>query len=367
MISASHFQDLVFASDVDFSDAVFGISIPESDEARETADPGGTMSPGRGDGTTLFRYVTFEGGTYFVRTRFGGPLSLETVSFRGFSDWREAGFAAEDEEGPLLALSYVNFSETNLRWKQLPPIRRWTTGAERLRSFLELRAERLRHLLERSPQAPENGGELEETRHPLQPRSQVLQDLETIFRRQNHLEDANQAHYHLKRAGLKEARQHQTWVDRWPLELEWAGWGLSSGYGTRLSWIIGWCLLFVLGFALIFTAFGVIHRQQAPESDHDFSLRLRLLELPRSYLQDTRAHEPVNPRLEKFINALRLSAVIFFKVGYRDTRISGRGGGSLLGWIVALEWLIGFFLIGILLVTLTNTQPVLHSLLSQLF
>lgn len=47
--------------------------------------------------------------------------------------------------------------------------------------------------------------------------------------------DANQAHYYLKRAALKEARRKQGWMRRWPLELEWAGWGLLSGYGTRLS------------------------------------------------------------------------------------------------------------------------------------
>lgn len=358
MISASHFQDLVFASNVDFSDAEFGNSIPRRAAAGVTAAPNGIGSPpGRAHGTALLRYVTFEGGAYFIRTRFTGPLSLETVSFRGFSDWRAAGFSAEDGKIPLLTLSYVTFSEADLRWKQLPPIRRWTTGAERIRSFLEGPA----------VQTPEKGGDPGVSGHPMQPRSQVLQDLENVFRRQNRLADANQAHYHLKRAGLKEARRNQDWIHRWPLEMEWAGWGLLSGYGTRLSWAIGWGLFFVLGFALIYTAFGVIHRQPAPASDNDFSIRLRLLELPRSYMKDTSAHNPIHPRLNKFINALRLSAVILFKVGYRDTRITGTRGGAVLGWIVTLEWLIGFFLIGILLVTLTNTQPVLHSLLSQLF
>jgi hypothetical protein len=134
-----------------------------------------------------------------------------------------------------------------------------------------------------------------------------------------------------------------------------------------LSWIIAWCLFFVLAFAGIYAAFGEIHRQQAPASGNDFSIRLRLVELPRAYLEDTPAHAPIRPRLGKFVNALRLSAVILFKVGYRDTRITSRKGGAALGRMVALEWLIGFFLIGILLVTLTNTQPVLHALLSRLF
>ena len=110
-----------------------------------------------------------------------------------------------------------------------------------------------------------------------------------------------------------------------------------------------------------------MHRQQAPATDNDFSLRLRLLDLPRSYLKDAPVRHCAHPRLNTYIDALRLSAVILFKVGYRDTRISGRGGGTAMGWIVVLEWLIGFFLIGMLLVTLTNTQPVLHTLLSQLF
>jgi uncharacterized protein YjbI with pentapeptide repeats len=357
-IAASHFQDLVFASDVDLSDAVFGHSPPMPETAGDTGDPGGTGSSlGESNRTTLFRDVTFEGATYFIRTHFTGPLSLETVSFRGLSDWREAGFAARDEAIPLLALSYVTFSEANLTWRQLPPIRRWATGAQRIPSFLD----------HPPAQASEAGVEPETAVRPMQPRSQVLRDLETVFRRQNRLTDANQAHYHLKRAALKEARRKQGWLRRWPLELEWAVWGLLSGYGTRLSWAIGWCLLVVLAFASVYAAFGVLHRQQAPASDNDFSLRLRLLELPRSYLKDAPVHDPAHPLLRTTIDALRLSAVILFKVGYRDTRISGRGGGNVMGWIVALEWLIGFFLIGMLLVTLTNTQPVLHSLLSQLF
>lgn len=346
-ISACHFQDLIFASNVDLSDAVFGISIPESETTGDTADPNAIESPqSRIDGTAIFRYITFESDAYFIRTHFAGPLSLETVSFRGFSDWREAAFGTGDDKSPLLTLSYVSFSEANLRWMQLPPIARWTTGTERIPSFLEPR-----------PAAV----------HPMQPRSQILQDLVNVFRRHNRLADANQVHYHLKRARLMEVRRHRSWADRWPLELEWAAWGLSSGYGTRLSWIIGWCLFFVSAFAGIYAAFGEIHRQPAPASGNDFSLRLRLLELPRAYLEDAAAQPPIRPRLGKFINALRLSAVILFKVGYRDTRITGRKGGGALGRIVALEWLIGFFLIGILVVTLTNTQPVLHALLSRLF
>jgi hypothetical protein len=191
--------------------------------------------------------------------------------------------------------------------------------------------------------------------------------LEISFHKWGHLEDANSAHYHRKRAELEAARQQQNLLTRWPVELEWWAWGALSGYGTKFSWVLGWSVLLMVTFAALYMRFGDIRRQPWPKAHHDFSIRLRLWEDPRDYLGDSPSSRLPNARLQSFVNALRLSTVVLFKVGHRDTQLASRSGGSLLKWLVIVEWLIGFYVIGVLLVTLTNTQPLLQSVLSKVF
>ena len=67
------------------------------------------------------------------------------------------------------------------------------------------------------------------------------------------------------------------------------------------------------------------------------------------------------------MNALRFSSVILFKVGYRDTTVSGRIGWLDLKYIVALEWALGFYLLAALMLTLKNTQPLINRLITGVF
>ena len=69
----------------------------------------------------------------------------------------------------------------------------------------------------------------------------------------------------------------------------------------------------------------------------------------------------------KFVNALRVSSVILFKIGYRDTTLSGRVGRLDMAYVVALEWALGFYVLAAVTLTLANTQPLINRLLTGVF
>jgi hypothetical protein len=68
-----------------------------------------------------------------------------------------------------------------------------------------------------------------------------------------------------------------------------------------------------------------------------------------------------------FWNALWLSTALLFKIGFRDTRVSGRFLGIDLRHIVLVEWLFGYLVIAGLTSTLASTQPLLNNLVKGLF
>jgi hypothetical protein len=146
-------------------------------------------------------------------------------------------------------------------------------------------------------------------------------------------------------------------------------------------------------FTLIYAAVGDVERIPYPGSKHEFTFRLRLLDFPKDYYRQrfdkTRnstdrdqhrqtEHEQFNGDTHKsarsavkngrkFINALRFSSVLIYKVGYRDTTISGRLGKFDLKYLVVLQWVLGFFLLAALMITLANTQPLINRLITGAF
>ncbi len=67
------------------------------------------------------------------------------------------------------------------------------------------------------------------------------------------------------------------------------------------------------------------------------------------------------------MGALRFSSVVLLKVGYRDTTVSGTIWGIDYKYIVWIEWLLGFYLLAALAVTLSNTVPVVNRLITGVF
>jgi hypothetical protein len=69
----------------------------------------------------------------------------------------------------------------------------------------------------------------------------------------------------------------------------------------------------------------------------------------------------------KLWDALRFSWVTLFKMGYRDTTVSGHLSKKVWLVIVWGEWVVGLYLVALLIYTLTNTRPLLNSLIKGVF
>ena len=338
-IGQAHLEDIIFEKDVDFSDADFGVELAWQQEPA-------TLSTETGE--TVFRFITFEDTVSFLRTKFAGRFAMENIKFKGTANFTDAEFLNDTSgDSATFMISYVDFADLRLRWHQLPETRFWVTSAtDRIKSSMELSS------LNNDPE----------------PVSRVIQSFETIFRDRGQLADANAAVFQLKQARLREARaQKQISKRLWP-ELEWLFWGLSCGYGTKIWRIICWAILVDLLFAFVYWLFAEIKRTAFPGAEREFSFRLRLLDFPKQYSSRSASLGIRSRRYRKFIDALRVSSVILFKVGYRDTTLSTPAGSFLnIEYIVALEWLLGFYLLAALLVTLANTQPLINRLLTGIF
>ena len=367
-ISKVHFEDIIFTGRVDFSHAEFGAMVEgKKKETMESEKLAGKLTPdtaeqqeGSAPGT-VFRFVTFLSNASFYGTRFIGETEMHEVSFQGEADFRNAHFEEyEPNSDPSFTFSQVKFRDLRISFDQLPDPAHWRSGND-----LELK-------------------------------SHILQRLEANFRSKGQLDDANKAYYHMKLEERNETNEpFGKWIKAWA---EWSLWGLTSGYGTKLSRILGWSLLVWLIFAFIYAYSGNAKRRPHPPAESDFSFRLRLLDFPKVYLAGPEAHPSEsgadNTQSEKqkvshniataangggisptkFIdtiqiiwNGLRFSFVVLFKVGYRDTTIHGRIFGFDLKYIVVLEWMLGYLLLAALIVTLTNTQPLINKLIAGVF
>ncbi len=311
VISEAHFQDITFKQDVDFSDVQFGDLTEEKKLA------------------VVFRFINFESNAYFTRTIFSANTTFERINFEKDADFTYAVFSNRHN----LIFSYPKFQNLRLSWKQLPG----------------------------SPQywANDTNNEAEAIRQKIQPLKQVLKIFETSFRNQKQLSDANEAYYHMMDAEISENREGKAFMGFLPAQLHMIIWKITCGYGTRIYRILGWCILFNLFFTTIYFMKG----QLQPAAQKDDTFKMRLFDFPRLYLGQYTA-EQRNYSLSAYLSALKLSSVILFKIGSRDTTISGNILGIDYKYIVWIEWLLGFYLLAALVVTLSNTVPLIHRLIS---
>jgi len=119
---------------------------------------------------------------------------------------------------------------------------------------------------------------------------------------------------------------------------------------------------------MIYSVKNNLKKKTHPETKGEFTFKQRLFDFPRLYLTETKPLDMIKSKFSiKFINTLRFSSVILFKVGYRDTTISGKISGIDYKYIVWIEWLLGFFLLACLTVTMSNTIPIIKRLISGIF
>ncbi len=347
-ISEAHFQDIIFEKEVDFSDAEFGVPTGDTEKDKHFA--------------LVFRSATFNSDAYFVRTIFPPNTALEMTNFKNNANFKEAVFKTHgksqitkaENKKQNFSLSYVNFDTLLIKWDQLPDTEYWIRKTEeRIKSFADMEEE----TTQGKKQTESEPGEKVEVL------SQVLKTLEENFRRSNDLDDANKAYYHMKLAELEEAREGKDVWLRIQKESEWLFWGITCGYGTDIWRILLWSLLIHLIFTTAYFTEGTLRRSPPPPVRHDFTFTQRLFEFPRHYLTGR-----YKPRTNNALyNAHRFSMVILFKIGYRDTTISGRILGIACRDIVWLEWFLGIVVLAFIAVTLSNTLPIINMLITGLF
>ena len=331
-IGSAHFQDVVFEDDVDFSGVIFG----DKDSNEKSA--------------SIFRFVTFKADLNFIRAVFSCSLSMEMITAKGFVNFRDVDFSLTDR----IMLSYLNISKIHIEWSQIPDIEKWICDQkDRIYSFAD------KQLLNDSNK---------QTRIvdlSIEPISEVLRMFEDIF--QNHLAGKNDVIYLQKCFELNEVRQSKVFTfKRLQLELEWYLWGVFTGYATKIWWISGWCIFFHTFFTLLYCWKGKLNRTYYAATDgrYDHTFKQRLFDLPQLFLTEKKHLQIKRMHMDKLINACRFSSVILFKIGYRDTTISGKFFGVDFVVIVWIEWVLGFFLLSYLAVTLSNTMPLVNRLIS---
>jgi uncharacterized protein YjbI with pentapeptide repeats len=329
-IASAHFQDVVFEDDVDFSGVIFG-----GKESKENS-------------ALILRFVTFKTDVNFIRAVFSCSFSMEMITAKGFVNFRDVDLKRTDR----IMLSYLNISNIYIEWSQIPDINKWICHQkDRIYSFadkLHFNNTNKQRIIDLS----------------IEPISEVLKMFEDIF--QNRLADKNDVIYQRKRIELNESRQSNTFTfNRLQLEFEWYFWGVFTGYATKIWWISGWCTFFQLIFTLIYCWNGSLSRTYAAtDGEYDHTFKQRLFDLPQLFITEKKTLQTKRMNINRFINAFRFSSVILFKIGYRDTTISGKFLGVNYAVIVWIEWLLGFFLLSCLAVTLSNTMPLVNRLIS---
>jgi len=331
VISNAHFEDIIFEKDVDFSDTNFGKPVGPPESTKEQEQKNDILG-------VLFKFVTFESDVSFIRTGFWGWTGFHRVNFKKDADFTDCSFKPEViGKGPSFALSYLNFTNLLIKWDNLPNMRDWKRPVR------------------------------EEDEVQLQPLSQVIKGLEEAFRKQGKLSDANNAYYHMKREELREAREGGKFWLWLQTEAECFLWGATCGYGTKIWWIIGWAIFINLLFTILYVMKGELNRHFPPVTEEEFVFKQRLFDFPKEYFNQNSDSLINNQIVKKIINGLRFSSVVLFKVGYRDTTISGKLLGIDYKWIVRVEWVLGYCVLAALVITLSNTLPILNKLLSGVF
>jgi uncharacterized protein YjbI with pentapeptide repeats len=369
-ISEAHFEDIIFEKDVDFSNATFGLVV--------------------------FRFITFGSDASFIDTNMNDCCAFENVNVKGVANFTRAEFRCSNcKNQKRFCLSHMTFNNLILRWNQLPDYRLWVTSSdERIRSFLDPseakfiykstnnteqetsekdNPDEVTSQSEKSQGANTEDSMNEKGSKEIQPLSDVFEQLEANFKKANQLDGANWAYYNRKES--KRIEDGIGWSkpdnSKWLEWFEWITWGKVTGYCTKLGRVIGWCAGVYLIFAFVLywgkpTKKGQRSIKHRTTEEQDSEFKQRFFDFPRKYMTNYTGlwkNKKIEKIKEDIVNSLWLSFVVFFKFGYGDRTISG----GFFRFIMRLEWVLGWFFLAALVITITNTVPLLHSLLTGVF
>lgn len=319
----SNFEELQFSKKVDFTDVKFG-------ESTSVDRP-----------NLFFNYVTFQSDVNFTRAVFKGYIAFENVNFEKKANFTNAEFKVDpSDDKPMISFSYVTFQDLILDIDQFPKYGYWI-----------------------SKKIPNTvrGTTSEATGRAPQKLSQVFEQFVTLFDKEDNLSGRNEARYYMKTAELEEATKGKTFIGKLKTYEYWGYilWGWNSGWGTKIWRVVG-CYTAALTIFTIFF-YTVVDKLKAPVNNNlnpDPEVKTRLLTFPWNYWKSGTID---NKEFKDFTSALKLSKVLLIKIGRRDVFVDQ--------WpfiFVCVEWVIGWILLVIFIITVTNTIPIINSLLSSI-
>ncbi len=200
-----------------------------------------------------------------------------------------------------------------------------------------------------------------ERREPLH---QVFENLETTFRNQNKLRDANQAHYLKKLEELKDSRKKKPlFWSRFEKEVEWYLLGFPCGYAMKIGRMCVVSGSIYILFALLFCTGGRLKKADTGEK-HEFAIRPRLFDFPSKTIEEIGEK---NEKGNRFVNALIYSLFMLLKIGYNDRKISKKIFRINTKYFIWVGWIIGYWLLATITMTIYNTVPTINRLISGVF
>lgn len=329
----SNFAELQFSKKVDFTDVKFG-------ELTSVDQP-----------NLFFNYVTFQSDVNFTRAIFKGYIAFENVNFEKKAIFTNAEFKTDTNSvEPMISLSYVTFQDLILDINQFPKYGYWV-----------------------SKKIPNTvrGITSDATGRAPQKLSQVFEQFVTLYSKQDNLNAKNKALFYMKTSELEEATRNKTFIEKLKTsEFQYyLLWGWSSGWGTKILWVIGWYIRGLLFFAFIY--YLLIDKvkvwkstESIPMPDTEFGTKI--FTFPWNFTsskEKENSEKKENEEIKDLISAIKLSKILVFKFGRRDSYVEG----SALKFAVWIEWIFGVYLLIVFVITLTNTVPVINTLISHIF
>jgi uncharacterized protein YjbI with pentapeptide repeats len=198
----------------------------------------------------------------------------------------------------------------------------------------------------------------QEVAHVIEPRDdpEVFRRLEENFRDLKRLDCANGAYYQRKIAERQSKSPQEQYLEM--VLVDWiCGYGVRPGNVVIVSTVL--ILLFTFCYLPASTTIS------SPPTEERRQLTVRLKELPLASSRQEQEWQEIHKEhshIGRFWRALGFSFTVFTKIGFGDIY-----GTRRVKWSVILEWFLGLIMISLLFYTLSNTVPVLHTLLAGVF
>ncbi len=356
-------RNTVFKEPIDFSAATFGNKhlIPE----KKSSDDNQKVNAIR------FQDVEFESDFRLRYIHSTGYAVFDSVECHSTIDFRDSEFYPHlnIENEPYFLFSRIEAKVFRANWKILPKPDLWMISKPP--NFRDSEIESFRR---------QSKFNFNSKIRPIESKISVLEWISNKFSNQKEqLKYANESRYLLGKAQYQEQLRslNGKWYksvtglsNRITIEFKELVWGKYSGYGTQIQSILLLNGLLIFIFTIAYSIIGIYYPiEKENQRGDDKRFKPRPLHFPIDYLAKPGSSPNVLTLRSQIGHSFNLSIALLFKAGFRESQISGQGkiGRQLIRLLVRIEWVIGYYVFGVTLLTLTNAFPFLHRIINILF